>query len=239
MKKEAYCLLKELQFKHWWYNGRRKIIEKFIGNDVCINNAEILDIGSGYGALVPLLKNFGDIDVIEPYQDAHPTLRELGARRIFEINNFPLNYPKSKYDIVTMFDVLEHIEDDYLALKIIKENLLKPNGRCFITVPAYMWLWTQHDKGHYRRYTKKRLEKLMQRAGFKNTRVSYFMTFLFPLAVLSRMYLKINPNEDTDFKPVNPVLNKILESIFGLETNFILRTGFPYGLSIIAKGSAF
>ena len=53
-----------------------------------------------------------------------------------------------------MFDVLEHIEDEARALRIVNQKL-KPGGRIALSVPAYMWLWGQQDivNHHYRRYT--------------------------------------------------------------------------------------
>jgi len=238
MEKEGYRFLKDLQFKHWWFNGRRKVVEAFIGSDRNETKGQVLDIGSGYGALVSVLKTIGCVDVIEPYKEAHQTLIDIGVQNIFDIIDFPYSYPSKKYDYVTLFDVLEHIEDDTRALEVIKEKLLKLGGKCIITVPAYMWLWTKHDdiNHHFRRYNKAGLKKIMEHSGFKNIRISYFMTFLFPLAVLERIFLKIRPNKNADLKLPNPIVNKLFEVIFGLEDKFISKIDFPFGLSLIARG---
>ena len=58
-----------------------------------------------------------------------------------------------------MFDVLEHIEDDCATLSNLKRKL-SDNGHIFITVPAYNWLWSEHDEinHHKRRYSKYSLD---------------------------------------------------------------------------------
>lgn len=240
MKTHAYQLIKEHQFDHWWFLGRQKIIEAWIKYHTpgILEDLEILDIGAGYGALVPTLKQFGDVDVLEPYLEAHPTLQQLGARKIYPTTDFPLSWPDHRYDIVTLFDVLAHIEKDLLTLKTIKENLLKKKGTFFLTVPAYSWLWCKHDEtyGHYRRYTKRNLINLLKESGFENIQVSYFMTLLFPLAVVSRLALKLNYSE-TDLKKIPRVVNKPLATLFGLEAKCIRRFNLPFGLNILVKAN--
>jgi len=239
MEEKIYDLFKELQFTFWWFNGRRKIIEAFMGCNVSMNNAEILDIGSGYGGLLSTLRKFGVVDAIEPHTEAHTSLYKLGVRNISGAGLFPTTYPEQKYDIVTMFDVLEHIKDDALALSVIKEHLLKPNGHCFLTVPAYTWLWTELDyrSGHFRRYTLQSLRELLQKVGFRRIKISYFMCFLFPVDLLSRSFQKLNSCHHMDLESVDvgPTTNKILESLFVFESKCIPRLRFPYGSSIIAN----
>lgn len=240
MEEEIFQLIKELQFKSWWFNGRRKIIEAFMKNNFSKKNLEILDIGSGYGGAISLLKKFGYIDVIEPNEKTHPQLYKLGIRDIFQIADFPQNCPKKKYDIVTMFDVLEHLKNDTLALKVVKDNLLKLHGRCFITVPSYPGLWTEVDDkaGHFRRYTLGKLKKLMKNTGFQNIKISYFMCILFPIDILARISVKTNKDKhfNLEYAELNPKVSKIMESIFSYESKLISGIRFPYGTSIIAKG---
>lgn len=241
MEKESHFdKFKNLQFSHWWFTGRFKVIRQFMNQFILYSGCfDILDIGSGYGALVPLLRKFGNVDAIESNRNSLQTLHDLGVRSVYEYD-FPKNYPEKKYDVVTMFDVLEHIKDDIDAMKIVRQKLLKQNGKCFITVPAYKWLWTVHDEvqGHVRRYTRKRLSETLVAAGFKNINSSYFMTYLFPLGVLSRLYIKINKSKGSDFNETMPLLNRIFESVFSLESRFISESAFDCGLSIIAKAES-
>ena len=85
------------------------------------------------------------------------------------------------------FDVLEHIEDDNAILKTLRDAL-KPGGFLFVTVPADKRLWSAMDiyAEHKRRYSYKELREKIEGNGFKVIKMSYFMTFLYPLILLSR-----------------------------------------------------
>ena len=74
-----------------------------------------------------------------------------------------MNY-KNKFNLVCLFDVLEHIENDRETIKKIS-NILEINGYLFITVPAYQWLWSNHDISlmHKRRYNKKNIYKIISK----------------------------------------------------------------------------
>jgi SAM-dependent methyltransferase len=237
MEREVYEFHKDVQFRHWWFNGRRRIIAAFLENYRQPQPIRILDIGSGFGSTIAILKNHGVVDVIEPFREAQATLKSLGAADIFDIDDFPVSFPDRRYDWVTMFDVLEHIEDDRQALRVICEELLNPGGRFITTVPAYMWLWTKHDVAnhHYRRYHRRPLINLLRQAGFDDIRMSYYMTFLFPLAILERAFMKFNKSDNADLKIPGAIINKILEGIFSSERAFVSRFNFPFGLSLIGS----
>jgi hypothetical protein len=89
---------------------------------------------------------------------------------------------------VGLFDVVEHIEDDHGFLEMIR-NYLSPQGRVYITVPAYPALWSHEDidAGHYRRYRKPDLRELLQKAGFAVEFVTGFFQFLPPAILAARV----------------------------------------------------
>ncbi len=238
MEEELYDFHKNQQFSHWWFKGRNKVIEAFLRKEIKNTSNDIIDIGAGFGVCIPILKKFGKVDAIEPYEKAHLHLKELGVNEVYNITNFPKEIPGKKYDIVTFFDVIEHIENDSEVVKAVKNDLLKPSGNLIITVPAYMWLWTKHDElnMHYRRYTKTSLKKLLQDAGYKNIRISYYMTFLFPLAIIDRLLLKLRKNHSVDgtSKPAG-IINSMFETFFYAEAPLVARFNLPFGLSLIAK----
>lgn len=70
-------------------------------------------------------------------------------------------------DLIYSYNVLEHIKDDVLILKILKEKL-NPGGVLLLYLPAFQCLYSSMDKkvGHYRRYTRPRLMSLLQQSGF-------------------------------------------------------------------------
>ncbi len=88
---------------------------------------------------------------------------------------------------VGLFDVLEHIEDEASALKLI-HSILEPSGRLFLTVPAYQFLHSEEDDiaGHFRRYTVPRLQRVLARSNFRVEFSSYIFAPLPPLIFLTR-----------------------------------------------------
>lgn len=241
MDERAYEFIRDNQFNHWWWHGKRRVIESTLHHFFhSKQQIEFLDIGSGYGALIPTLRRWGEVDCIEPHTDAHEMLKDLGARNIYTFTDFPLEYPDRKYDCVCLFDVLEHLPDDQHALSIIKNHLLTHNGLLLITVPAYQWLWSTHDElhKHFRRYVKRTLTQMLKQSGFYIMYSSYFMTLLFPLALLNRLVQRItNPKSSELSKPPRPV-NHLFKAIFGLESRFVPHISLPYGLSILIVASA-
>ncbi len=237
MEEKAYNFLKDLQFSHWWFKGKSAVIVALLEKYAAAGNSAILDIGSGFGALIPVLKKFGAVDALESHKESHERLKELGAAEVFDIPDFPENYPPKRYDLVCLFDVLEHLEDDVKALGIIRDKLLKPGGKCMITAPAYMWLWSEHDEAHkhYRRYTKTGLKRVFDAAGFKAVKISYFMTLLFPFAAVQRLLLRQKCLRlDSELKMPGETMNGVMEFIFSFERHLINKINLPYGLSIIA-----
>lgn len=233
MEQQVYDYHTASQFKHWWFKGRFDIVQSFCA---ALNgtNQRILEIGAGFGAMLPILKKWGNVDAIEIYEPAHEQLMQYGADQVLKIGDFPQTIPEKTYTTVAMFDVLEHIEDDQKALRRIHDEVLEDDGHLVITVPAYEWLWTHFDdiNQHFRRYTRSNLMSKVKAAGFSDLRCSYYMTFLFPLAVLQRIVQKLTRTGETNETP-GSFLNSLFYRIFSSEKQLVKAVGMPFGLSII------
>jgi SAM-dependent methyltransferase len=145
-------------------------------------------------------------------------------------------YKPGAFDVVTAFDVIEHVEQDVESLKRLGQQL-SPDGRLFMTVPALPWLWSKHDETHhhFRRYTKASLDAALREAGLEPVRVSYFNSLLFPLiAGLRLVRKKLGISETADDAMPSAGVNAILKSVFGFESNFIGRVSMPIGVSLLA-----
>ena len=98
-------------------------------------------------------------------------------------------FPDDSFDLVISNDVLcdEGAVDDEQALREIY-RVLKPGGRVFLNLPAYPWMLSRHDAAVYnvRRYTRRRLARLLQAAGFRLLFASYWNIVMFPIIVLTR-----------------------------------------------------
>ena len=213
----------------WWNKARSEIVFECMKN--CVRcNSSILDVGAGYGGMVDMLNKFGLVAAVEPFGDAAKYLREYYGIKVYN-TAFDHFKETEQYDIVTGFDVMEHIEDDRQAL-LKMTSLVKKGGLLVITVPAYQFLWGSHDvlNHHYRRYTKKGLIERLP-AGIVIKRATYFNTLMFPAAVLDKLFFSRN-------KPsyaLNPdkIIDKMLYQVFAFEKFILRHLNLPFGTSIL------
>jgi SAM-dependent methyltransferase len=140
-------------------------------------------------------------------------------------------------DAIVATDILEHLDDDAGALAEFY-RVLKPGGHAVITVPAYRFLWSEHDEAlmHRRRYVARELTARAVGAGFRPTLSRYALCFLFPLA-LGRLLKPKAPTgrpPEAQIKPLPPWLNAALVRFQRLETRLLRRVRLPWGLSVVA-----
>jgi len=230
----------DTESRHWWFTGRRRILASIIESLHLPDNATILEIGSGTGGNLKMLSRFGKVSSVE--MDA--TARAIAAEKTgggFDIRegicptDMPFK-PDEKFDLICLFDVLEHIEDDIAALAGLK-GLLAEGGQVLVTVPAYQWLWSAHDHflHHKRRYTSRELISKLDETGFSAGRISYFNTFLFPVAAAVRFLDRLLGRTSASGTSVpGPFVNSTFRAIFSFERVFLGWMSFPFGVSIFS-----
>ena len=213
----------------WWGKARREIVQQCM-KEVITHDMNILEIGAGYGSMTGMLSHFGTVNAIEPYPDAVSYLQSKLKIKTYQ-GTFESFSGTERYDLITCFDVLEHIEDDRKAL-LKMAALVNDKGFLVLTVPAYKFLWNRHDEinHHYRRYSKKELIKKIPR-DLLIKKVSYFNTLLFPMAILDKLVLSKN-KRSSSFDP-NKVVNRILYRIFSAEKTLLRFLNLPFGVSIL------
>jgi SAM-dependent methyltransferase len=226
----------ETQQVHWWFAGRRLILNHLLNSLRLSPKSRILEVGCGTGANIPMLQKFGSVAAVELASFARDHVRAAMKIEVAP-GSLPddLPYADRKLDLICLFDVLEHVERDQEALCILRERLA-PKGLLIITVPAYQWLYSSHDAQHhhYRRYTARRLRTLAKAAGLRPTRVGYYNTVLFPLALIRRLAEKLlNARPVDDSALPGSLLNQFLYRAFSLEARFIRSWLFPVGLSVV------
>lgn len=238
MNPDAYKEMANTEASHWWYVARRKIISDMLRKLNISPSAKILEIGCGTGGNLEMLSQYGEISAIEKDPGAIEIAKEKhNGRYTIKQGSCPDNIPYEKkyFDIICMFDVLEHIEEDKETLVNIK-NFLKDDGFLVLTVPAYQWLFGHHDEflHHKRRYTLSAISTLTKSSGYSTFYVSYFNTLLFPLVAIVRLKEKFSKQKNAAGGKTPPVIvNKILMKIFGAEAFFLRNFNFPFGVSII------
>src|SRR3989344_353355 len=242
--KEIFSLLFSIESKHFWFDGRNNVISAFIKN-IISNRKDLsfIDIGCGTGYVLPCLEKLGfSVTGLDMYEEGLRLARERSKSPLIRADFNSVNL-KKQYDAVGVFDVLEHIDDEIAFLKNCKK-ILKKNGWIFLTVPAFMSLWSKHDvvAGHKRRYAKKSLVKLFSQNGFNIQKIEYFGFFhFFPLLLFKKYQnqhlerIKNDPIEITKYTmkiPPYPI-NKLLQYLFVFENRLMNFFSFPFGSSII------
>lgn len=238
MKIEMYRIFFEIQRKHWWFVTKKNIILDVIRrhfsprSDTCV-----LDVGCGSGLMLSALENIGRTSGMDMSDEAIAFSREIFkgvVRKGFLPEQVP--YDEESFDLITVLDVIEHLDADVDALKTMRSRL-RPGGKMIVTVPAYMFLWSNFDvlNEHKRRYTRSELRSKLQAAGLTIEKISYFNSLLFPVVFVVRKLnslLKCSSASDTDM-PSRP-MNFILKMIFGLEKYLLRFVNLPFGVSILA-----
>lgn len=243
MSPDAYMQMAEVQDTHWWFVARRKILVEQIKALQLPADADILEIGSGTGANLDFLAAFGSVTGLEMSAAAI----EFASRRAPALPSVTLHQgmcPQDiaivgkKFDLICLFDVLEHIDDDAEALRRLGQ-FLKPGGTLMVTVPAYLWMWGPHDVQlhHRRRYSKHSLHACCKAGNVSIERMSSFNCFLFPLAAGMRMVDKLMKRTVASglAVPFGP-MNWAFAKVFGAERFLLRRSNLPWGLSLLLVG---
>lgn len=222
---------------HWWFAARREIIRSVIERLLHLpDRPRILEAGCGTGGNLGMLAGFGQVRAFELDAEARRVAAAKSGLAVAEgalPNAVP--FETERFDLIGLFDVLEHVEDDEAALRALRGRLA-PNGRIVLTVPAFPWLWSRHDERHhhFRRYTRQHLAKVGQRAGLHVEHGFYFNTLLFPVAVAQRA-LKAACGLDRADDTLPPLaLNAAMRSVFAAERHLVGRLSLPVGLSLCA-----
>lgn len=226
-------ILDDAERNHWWFNGRRLIIEHLFWNKNKNKKMKVLSIGSSTGAEIEHISRFASVIGIDIDKHAVDYCKKRKLNVIYD-DILSTNLPAESFDIIVAMDVLEHIKDDGNALGIICQ-LLKPNGKLLITVPACPFLWSKFDEidhhPHYRRYSYFSLKNLLeQHNNLKITFLSYYNFFLFPLMFIVR---KIDFFVNTELSKPPAIINYFLTKIFSFERYFLKWSFFPIGGSLM------
>jgi len=237
MERVIYDHMAQLDQRHWWYRGRRRVLAELLRRTVTLpKRAKILELGCGTGHNLAMLSQFGVVDALELDEEA----RNIAEKRLgHRVMSAPLpeiqEVADGAYDLIGAFDVIEHIDDDQAALASIASKL-KHGGTLVLTVPAHPWLWSAHDtvNHHKRRYSKRALKQLIDRSPLKLEKIGYFNSLLFPLAVAKRVTSKLSGSKDASIGLPSPPVNSALERTFAAERHLIGRVGLPPGLSLFA-----
>jgi SAM-dependent methyltransferase len=242
MDRSVYSRMAEIEDRHWWFVARRQILAAAIARLGLPEGARILEAGSGTGGNLAMLSGFGDVVGIEPDDEARAcAAAKPGPAGGFDVRPgaLPDDLPvdPASFDLIAGFDVVEHLDDDVGCLRALLA-CLRPGGRAIFTVPAFAFLWSRHDELHHhkRRYVRSGLQAALEAAGFRDVRITYFNTMLFPLIATVRLIRNAAmPGRGASDDAMPPAaVNRVLQALFASERHWVGRVPMPAGVSLLA-----
>ncbi len=248
MEANVYQQFLELERDHWWFRGRRRVYLELLAGELGEDRGLALDLGCGLGGFLPPLSELGfEVIAADMDFDSLGYCRQRGFAASSQVDCYRLPFPDNSFDLVTLFDVVEHIEDDGRVLAEVA-RILKPGGRVMLSVPAYQFLYANNDRAarHYRRYSRARVAALFADAGLEVRRNSHANVLLFPLIlplVLSlklaeTLFLKQKKSDHTNLSlPLPDWVHALLYRVFAAELVLSRHVDIPVGHSIAAIAS--
>jgi len=236
MKEHTYPIMFSVEQAHWWYTGRRKILAGFV-EEICrqVNDRRprILDVGCGTGANLLMLSQYGEAEGVDISEDALSFCRERGLDKVRLAAGEQLPYEDGTFDLVTAFDVVEHMDDDLAGLREMR-RVLRPGGRALLFVPTFMFLWGLQDdvSNHRRRYRLPELRRVLEQAGFEIERTTYAnITFFLPILLVRKLMRLTGVKTETENTINVSALNGVLGRVLGAESWLLKFMNLPFGVS--------
>jgi SAM-dependent methyltransferase len=223
-----------LDERHWWYRGRRRMLNTVLERLGLPPRARVLDAGCGSGRTLDDLARLGEAHGMELNATALAAARARGH----DVRHGPVEaiaYDDASFDLVTCLDVIEHTDDDVAALRELR-RVTRPGGHLVVTVPAHPRLWSRHDEvnGHRRRYTRRTLRRAAEAAGWRVERLTGFNVVYLAPAALVRIARRDEPGGGSELELTPPALDLLLELPLRLEAALVRRgVDLPTGLSLL------
>ena len=209
---------------HWYYQAKLFALGRAVGK-FSPTWSKLIDVGAGSGFFSRSIADFGtgqQVICVDPNYELEQ-IEEAGNLR------FVKEFPMSGGDVYLFMDVLEHVANDVELLRSYINNA-RPGAKVFITVPAFMSMWSAHDEHleHFRRYRLSEIVDVASRAGLKIVHKRYLFGLIFPAAWLVRRF-KGTGSSKSDLSSVNRYVNVVLRSI--VKTEHMLWWNPVFGVS--------
>lgn len=240
MQPQEYVRMAAVEDTMWYYRALHRVVATALARAGLPPRAAVLDAGCGTGGLLRRLRAaqpawaFAGLD-FAPL--ACELARERTGLAVTEGSVTALPFAAGAFDAVVSCDVVCQVEDPAAALREF-HRVVRPGGVVVLTLPAYRWMHSYHDRavGNLRRYARAEAGALLQAAGFTVPYATYWNTLLFPLAVLQRKLLRAAA-ADSDVRLYPAPVEAICNAMNVIEHAWLRRGGrLPWGNSVLAVG---
>lgn len=220
----------------FWFEHRNKCIASLVGRFPPVGGGTILDIGGGNGFVSRGLIECGfDAALVEPGPAGAKNAKSRGISTVICATTKSAKFHPNSISAVGLFDVVEHIEDENEFLRSI-HKILKHEGRVYLTVPSYQFLWSLDDQeaGHFRRYSISQIRTVLESVGFQieystyifrilSIAILFFRTLPFRLGFKRSARSKPREKERADHSPRQGLIGRAVTHFLGNEVSNLER----------------
>lgn len=237
MQPNEYETMFRLEETHWWYGALHRLIFQSLEAELPDwREKEIVDVGCGTGAILKRLGNPEKNVGIDLAPEAISFCRQRGLNNVRQGDIHALPFPDASFDAVICSSVLYHewVSDIGGAVREM-HRILRPEGVLLINVPAFSFLRSAHDVAVMtaRRFRKREVQRLLRRQNFKIRRLTYWTTFLFPLAIAARTLGGSKMGRDFEAEGAS-FTQKLFARIMALELHLLRKISLPFGVALLA-----
>jgi 2-polyprenyl-3-methyl-5-hydroxy-6-metoxy-1,4-benzoquinol methylase len=240
----GFDVTEENATKSFWVSSRLRLFTYLLKAALKSSGGNrLFEIGCGTGDLVRKISDDGRFDVTgsEIYIKGLSYAKAKAPDIEFVQFDASKGITDETYNVIAAFDVLEHIEEDEATIANIY-SMLEVNGRLVISVPQYMFLWSNLDEivKHKRRYTRSEMVMKLTRCGFEIERVTSFVFMLFPLMILSRLWDRTAATGVKDDRALEKrtnfsrLSNTVFDAVMRIDEGLVrLGVSLPWGGTLV------
>lgn len=236
MRPSEYATMYRVEETHWWYSALHRLVFQALETELPDwRDKQILDVGCGTGAILKRLGNPERNVGIDLAPEAISFCRQRGLENVRQGDIRALPFQDASFDAVICSSVLYHEWVAEVAGAVREmHRVLRPNGVLVINVPAFRFLHSAHDDAVMtaRRFRKAEVSRLLSQNGFEIRRLTYWTTFLFPLAIVARTLG--GSKMGRDFESTNSWSQRLLAQIMNVERAFLRHISLPFGVALLA-----
>jgi len=237
MQSNEYATMFRVEETHWWYSALHQLVFQALEAELPDwREREILDAGCGTGAILKRLGNPEKNVGIDLAPEALSFCRERGLNNVRQADICALPFPDASFDAVICSSVLYHqwVGNVEGAIREM-HRVLRLGGVLLINVPALSFLHSPHDEAVMtaRRFRKQELQELLEKQSFEIRRLTYWTTFLFPLAVAARTFGGSKMGRDFEASETS-LAQRAFAGIMAIELRLLRNISFPFGVALFA-----